>query len=102
MDNREKKGLENAKDWTEAEIKIAEKLLSSNDGLAKDVVEQSKHNARRWFVAWLITLAVLAATNAAWIYVFQSYDYVSQSSDGVNNINSGTQGDITNEPESEN
>ena len=99
MDNREKKGLENAKDWTEAEIKIAEKLLASNDGLAKDVVEQSKHNARRWFVAWIITLAVLAATNAAWIYVFQSYDYVSQDGEGYNYYNSDVGGNVNNGPE---
>lgn len=69
---------------------------------AAQVIEQAKMSAKRWFCAWLITLAALVGTNAAWIYVFQSYEYVQQYSDGVNNINSGTQGDITNEPDSEN
>ena len=66
-----------------------------------ELIEQTRANARRWFIAWLITLIALIGTNMAWIYVFQSYDYVSQTSEGVNSINSGTQGDIVNEPEGE-
>lgn len=67
---------------------------------ATEVIEQSKRNAKRWFIAWLITLAFLFITNSYWIYVFNSYEYVEQDGDGVNNVNSGTQGDVTNEPES--
>lgn len=62
---------------------------------AVEVIEQSKRNAKRWFVAWLVTLAALIGTNAAWIYVAQSYEYISQDGSGQNNINTGTQGDIT-------
>ena len=58
---------------------------------AVEVIEQSKRNAKRWFVAWLVTLAALIGTNAAWIYVAQSYEYVSQDGSGQNNINTGTQ-----------
>lgn len=36
--------------------------------------------------------------NEKWIDLFQSYDYMSQDGEGVNNINMGTQGDVTNEP----
>lgn len=68
---------------------------------ATEVIEQSKRNAKRWFIAWIITLAALAATNTYWIYVFNSYEYVDQYGDGVNNVNSGEQGDIINEPTSE-
>lgn len=53
-----------------------------------------------WFIAFVVTLAALVGTNAYWIYVFQSYEYVQQYSSGINNINSGTQGDVLNEPES--
>lgn len=67
---------------------------------AVEVIEQARKQADRWFAAWFITLAALVGTNAAWIYVFQSYEYVQQYSDGVNNINSGSQGDVMNEPES--
>ena len=69
---------------------------------AVEVIEQSKRNAKRWFVAWLVTLAALIGTNAAWIYVAQSYEYVSQGGSGQNNINTGTQGDITHGTENEN
>lgn len=68
---------------------------------ATEVIEQAKRDAKRWFIAWVITLVALIGTNAAWMYVFQSYEYIIQYSDGVNNINSGTQGDVLNEPEGE-
>lgn len=70
--------------------------------LATHVIQQAKNDARRWFIAFVVTLAALVGTNGAWIYVFQSYDYVSQDGNGVNNINSGSQGDVSNGPESQN
>lgn len=39
--------------------------------------------------------------NERWIELFESYDYMSQDGEGVNNINTGTQGDIVNEPDAE-
>lgn len=69
---------------------------------ATEVIEQSKTQAKRWFIAWIVTLAALIGTNAYWIYVFNSYEYVDQYGDGINNVNSGTQGDMTNEPNGEN
>lgn len=69
---------------------------------AVEVIEQSKRNAKRWFLAWIVTLAALIGTNAAWIYVAQSYEYVSQDGSGQNNINTGTQGDVTHGTENEN
>lgn len=80
------------------------KKVSWNDFenfFAVEVIDQAKINAKRWFIAWIITLAALIGTNAAWIYVFQSYEYVSQYSDGINSINSGSQGDVKYEPEGE-
>lgn len=64
--------------------------------LAIEVIEQSKVQTRRWFVAWIITLAILAGTNAAWIYAFQSYDYISQDGNGVNSYKTEIQGDLNN------
>lgn len=69
---------------------------------AVEVIEQSKKNAKRWFLAWIVTLAALIGTNAAWIYVAQSYEYVSQDGSGQNNINTDTQGDVTHGTENEN
>lgn len=70
------------KDWSGAEKWLAE------------LVHQARTNAKRWFLAWVITLIALIGTNMAWLYVFQSYEYVSQDGEGVNNANSGTQGDL--------
>lgn len=61
---------------------------------ATQVIEQAKTTAKRWFIAWLITLAALFATNGIWIYVFNSYEYVYRDSEGMNNINTGDQGDV--------
>ena len=73
------------------------------DGLEKyfdcEVIEQAKKDAKRWFVAWIITLVALIGTNGAWIYVFQSYDYVSQDVNGINSYKTEINGDLNNEPE---
>ena len=69
---------------------------------AVEVIEQSKRSAKRWFIAWIITLAALIGTNMAWLYVFQSYEYVSQDGYGTNNINTGTQEGIAFWTEDEN
>lgn len=63
--------------------------------LATQVIEQAKTSAKRWFIAWLITLIALIGTNAYWIYVFNSYEYVSQDGSGVNTINTGEQEDMS-------
>ena len=71
---------EKKKDWSELE-----------DFFATQVIEQAKASAKRWFIAWLITLLALIGTNAYWIYAFNSYEYVSQDGSGVNTINTGEQ-----------
>lgn len=70
--------------------------------MAMEVIKQAKRQIKFFFIAWIITLVAFVSTNAAWIYVFQSYKYISQDGDGINSINSGYQGDLYNEPESEN
>lgn len=63
---------------------------------AVKIIEQSKDQAKRWFIAWLITLAALVGTNAAWLYVFNSYEYVYQNGEGQNNYNNNINGDVEN------
>lgn len=63
---------------------------------AAKIIEQSKDQAKRWFIAWLITLAALVGTNAAWLYVFNSYEYVYQNGEGQNNYNNNINGDVEN------
>lgn len=75
----------------EASWNDAEKFVSE---LVQDVQRQSK----RWFIAFLLSLAALVVTNTYWIYVFNSYEYVSQDGEGYNYYNSDVEGDITNGP----
>ena len=72
------------KDWSGAEKWLAE------------LIENARANAKRWFVAWLITLAALIITNVYWIYVMNSYEYVYQDGSGQNNYNNNVDGDVSN------
>ncbi len=69
-------------------------------GWAMEMATQAKQNAKRWFIAWVITLGALVGTNAAWLHAFRSYEYVSQDGNGFNNINTGAQGDLNSGTES--
>lgn len=75
---------ENKTTWNDANKVVSE--------LVQDVQRQSK----RWFFAFLITLAALVGTNAAWIYVFNSYEYVYQNGEGENYYNNEVEGDVDN------
>lgn len=77
---------ENKTTWNDANKVVSE--------LVQDVQRQSK----RWFFAFLITLAALVGTNAAWIYVFNSYEYVYQDGEGENYYNNEIGGDVDNGP----
>lgn len=66
--------------------------------LVTEVFRDNQRQAKRWFVAFLITLAALVATNTYWIYVFNSYEYVSQDGEGYNYYNSKIGGDVENGP----
>lgn len=76
---------------------------------AEELVEQAKQQAYRYHVMFKICVGIivllivaLVATNAYWIHTFSSYEYIEQFSDGINSINTGTQGDIINESGGEN
>ena len=102
MDNETNHKLPVNATWGDA-INLIADLIGENksyrDGWATEVIAQAKRNTLHWVIAFWLTLAALVATNAYWIYVFQSYDYASQNGDGINNINDGSQGDVINEPE---
>ena len=80
--------------------KVTQKSEPSWDGIEKffatSVIQQAEKSAKRWFIAWLITLAALVGTNAAWLYVFNSYEYVTQDGEGYNYYNSEIDGDVEN------
>lgn len=47
---------ENQPTWTDIEV-----------ALATEIVEESKKKSKRWFIAWIVTVAALVASNLAWI-----------------------------------
>ena len=47
---------ENQSTWTDIEV-----------ALATEIVEESKKKSKRWFTAWIVTVAALVASNLAWI-----------------------------------
>lgn len=75
-----------------------QKQVTTMEGLerffATEVIEQSKRTAKRWFAAWVITFTALIISNFVWLYVFQSYDYVSQDGSGVNTYETDINGDL--------
>ena len=50
--------IKNKSQLTWADIEVA---------LATEIVEESKRKSKRWFTAWIVTVAALAASNLAWI-----------------------------------
>lgn len=78
-----------------------EKDKETKETLAMAVLEHSKRDTMKWFVISILSIAALIGTNAYWIYTFNSYDYVSQDGEGINNINTGDQGDLENGTESQ-
>ena len=75
-----------------------QKQVTTMEGLerffATELIEESKRTAKRWFAAWVITFAALIISNFVWLYVFQSYDYVSQDGSGVNTYETDINGDL--------
>lgn len=72
--------MENTKDKIPADanrnqvINTVSDLINENrdkkNELAIEVIAQAKRFARRWFVAWVITLVALIVTNIIWVYTF--------------------------------
>lgn len=82
--------MEENRTWKDAENLVSELILDA------------RAQAKRWFIAFLVTLAALFGTNIYWIHVFNSYEYVSQDGEGINTINTGNQEDISIGTENEN
>lgn len=76
---------------------VAEKVEERS--LAMEILSELKLTIKRLWVIILILIGVLVGSNMAWLYVFQSYDYVSyeQSTEGGGDANFiGNDGDINN------
>lgn len=65
---------------------------------------RSERHIKRLIIALVISIILMFTSNALWLYAWCQYDYTSeevtysQDGEGLNNINTGTQGDVSNEP----
>lgn len=64
--------------------------------LAWDAIHQAKHQTKMWFIAFLVTLAGLIGVCTYCIYAWQTYEYVYQDGEGINNYNNNVSGDVNN------
>lgn len=70
--------------------------MEEKDSLASELLHLVKTQARRWFIAFIIVLIMLFATNLAWLYAWNlpseestSESYDIQSEDNVYNESGG-------------
>lgn len=82
------------------ELKKVKKELEEIEekSIAMSLLKEFKLINKRQFWIILALIVVLVGTNMAWLFVFQSYDYVEyvQDGEGYNNINMNNQGDVYN------
>lgn len=76
---------------------LEEKKEEKGGFLATDLLSMLKKQLRALWVIIFLLLAALVDTNMAWLWVFQSYDYVTVDSNGEAPANYiGNDGDIYN------
>lgn len=66
------------------------------------IVSRQERTIKRLVIALIITISLMFVTNCIWIYYEMQYETVTynQDGEGINNVNTGTQGDVDNEPNS--
>ncbi len=59
-------------------------------------IARAERHIKRLWIALVIAIIVIFATNIAWLYYESQFETISYSQDGegLNNINTGTQGDL--------
>ena len=68
---------------------------------AMDVLNAFAKQLKTMWIVIILLIVLLVGTNMAWLYVFQSYDYVSQDGDGYNYYNHEVGGDVFNGAENQ-
>lgn len=66
------------------------------------IVSRQERTIKRLVIALIIAISLMFVTNCIWIYYEMQFETVTYSQDGkgINNVNTGTQGDVDNEPNS--
>lgn len=102
---------------SEAEERSGERMEEKNKDLMQipyivyeSSQARSERTIKRLIIALIIAVVLLCGSNALWLYEWTRYDYVTtdtesetktdttytQDGAGINNINTGDQGDVTN------
>lgn len=66
------------------------------------IVSRQERTIKRLVIALIITISLMFVTNCIWIYYEMQFETVTYNQDGkgINNVNTGTKGDVDNEPNS--
>lgn len=67
---------------------------------ATDTLSVLLYQIKKLWILVILLVVLLVGTNMAWLYVFQSYDYVSQDGNGHNYYNRSVGGSVYNGTES--
>jgi predicted metal-binding membrane protein len=69
----------------------------------ESAMARSERHIKRLVIALIVSVVMIAVTNIAWLYYESQFDTMEYSQDGagINNINTGEQGDILNGTEVE-
>ena len=70
--------------------------VKKKENSATDVLGALEKQLKTMWRVVVLLIIMLVGTNMAWLYVFQSYDYVSQDGDGQNYFNREVGGDVYN------
>lgn len=68
---------------------------------ATDTLSVLLYQIKKMWIVVILLIVLLVGTNMAWLYVFQSYDYVSQDGNGYNYYNHEVGGDVFNGAENQ-
>lgn len=70
--------------------------VKEKENSATDVLGALVKQLKTMWIVIVLLIILLVGTNMAWLYVFQSYDYVSQDGEGQNYFNREVGGDVYN------
>lgn len=73
-----------------------EKQLTVPYILHESEMARVERQLKRLWIVLIVAIALLAITNIAWLYYESQFETISyqQDGEGLNNINTGTQGDV--------
>ena len=83
-------------DLIQQNASLVAEVAKYRDGWAMEAMQQAQQNAKKWYRTAIVLFAGFLVTNAIWIYVFQSYDYISQDGTGINSYKTEIGGDVFN------